>query len=66
MALLCMAWSVEAVPEGEALESGWEELGMDAEWAARVANDMNADGNPALPIDFYKVLYAYWSLICVS
>lgn len=52
-----MMWrdAVEAVPEGEVLESGWEELGMDDQWAARVATDMADDDNPALPIDFYKV-----------
>lgn len=37
------------------LESGWEELGMDDQWAARVATEMADDDNPALPIDFYKV-----------
>ena len=51
-----MAWAVEAVPEGEVLESGWEELGMDDQWAARVATDMADDDNPALPVDFYKVI----------
>lgn len=51
-----MAWAVEAVPEGEVLESGWEELGMDDQWAARVATEMADDDNPALPVDFYKVI----------
>ncbi len=47
--------AVEAVPEGQVLESGWEELGMDDQWAARVATDMADEDNPATPIDFYKV-----------
>ena len=38
------------------LESGWEELGMDDQWAARVATDMVDEDNPATPIDFYKVI----------
>lgn len=56
--MACNESSVEDVPEGQVLESGWEELGMDDQWAARVATDMADDDNPALPIDFYKVSYA--------
>lgn len=40
------------------LESGWEELGMDDQWAARVATEMADEDNPATPIDFYKVSVA--------
>lgn len=40
------------------LESGWEELGMDDQWAARVATDLVDDDQPAGGIDFYKVLAA--------
>lgn len=47
------------MPEGEVLESGWEELGMDDQWAARVATDMADEDNPTLPIDFYKVWYRF-------
>eukprot|EP00752_Nemacystus_decipiens_P006823 g6125.t1 len=54
MAETALRDAIEAVPEGQMLESGWEELGMDDQWAARVATDMADDDNPALPIDFYK------------
>lgn len=42
------------------LESGWEELGMDDQWAARVATDMVDNDDPAGGLDFYKVRWVPW------
>lgn len=50
-----MDGTVEAVPEGQLLESGWEELGMDDQWAARVATDMVDEEGPVGGMSFYKV-----------
>ncbi|CAM9407966.1 unnamed protein product, partial [Hapterophycus canaliculatus] len=54
MAESALKAAIEAVPDGEMLESGWEELGMDDQWAARVATDLADDEQPVGGIDFYK------------
>ncbi|CAN0064806.1 unnamed protein product, partial [Ectocarpus fasciculatus] len=55
MAESALRAAISDVPEGEMLESGWEELGMDDQWAARVATDMVDNDDPAGGLDFYKV-----------
>lgn len=47
----CLA--VNSVPDGEALESGWEELGIPAERAAEIADEMTEEGG--LNVEFYQV-----------
>ncbi|CAM9390517.1 unnamed protein product [Ectocarpus sp. 12 AP-2014] len=54
MAESALRAAISDVPEGEMLESGWEELGMDDQWAARVATDMVDNDDPAGGLDFYK------------
>lgn len=50
-----MRVTVEALPDDEVMESGWEELGISDERAAEIATAMVEDDGPASGIDFYKV-----------
>lgn len=62
--------SVEAVPEDEMLESGWEELGISVERASEIAIEMS-EGNVLNAVDFYKVIswiveFIFWRYFVVS
>lgn len=54
-AALCVRAPVEALPDDEVMESGWEELGISDERAAEIATAMVEDDAPSSGIDFYKV-----------
>lgn len=46
---------VEAVPDDQVLESGWEELGISDERAAEIASALADEEGAPGGIDFYKV-----------
>lgn len=45
---------MEALPDDQVMESGWEELGISDERAAEIATAMVEDDSPSTGIDFYK------------
>ena len=51
----CVRSPVEALPDDEVMESGWEELGISDERAAEIATAMVEDDAPSGGMDFYKV-----------
>eukprot|EP00904_Undaria_pinnatifida_P004391 jgi/Undpi1/13953/HiC_scaffold_9.g03604.m1 len=46
--------TMEALPDDQVMESGWEELGISDERAAEIATAMVEDDSPSTGIDFYK------------
>lgn len=46
---------VESVPEGEVLESGWDELGISDERASEIATAMVDEEDASNGMDFYRV-----------
>ena len=46
---------VEAVPDDQVLESGWEELGISDDRAAEIASELADEEGAPGGIDFYKV-----------
>lgn len=46
---------VDAVPDDQVLEAGWEELGISDERAAEIAGAMMDESEDLLGVDFYKV-----------
>lgn len=53
---------MDAVPDGEALESGWEELGISAERAGEIASEMTEEGG--LNVEFFKVCRGRGACLC--